>query len=42
MEGHVGEARRRFEEGRSISKGIGFGEGISRADESLRELGKRM
>ena len=40
MEGDIAEARRRFEEGRSISKGIGFLEGVRRADESLKELGK--
>lgn len=38
MDGDLEEARRRFEEGRSISKGIGFQEGVGRADESLREL----
>ena len=40
MEGDVAEARRRFEEGKSISKGIGFLEGVARADESLKELGE--
>ena len=40
MEGNVAEARRRLDEGRSISKGIGFLEGVERADESLKELGK--
>ena len=38
MEGNVREARKRFEEGKSISKGIGFLEGVGRADESLKEL----
>ena len=42
MEGDFLEARRRFEEGRSICKGIGFREGVKRADESLRELEGKM
>ena len=40
IEGDIAEARTRFEEGRSISKGIGFLEGIERADENLKNLGK--
>ena len=42
MEGDFLEARRRFEEGRNICKGIGFREGVKRADESLRELEGKM
>ena len=38
MEGNLEEARRRFEEGKSLCKGIEFREGIERADESLKEL----
>ena len=41
MEGDVAEARKRFEEGKSLSKAIGFPDGIGRADESLKELQKR-
>ncbi len=38
MEGNVQEARRRFDEGRGLSKGIGFLTGVTRADESLKGL----
>ncbi len=38
MDGDVQEARRRFEEGRGLSKGIGFRAGVTRADESLKKL----
>lgn len=38
MEGHVDEAKRRYEDGKNISKGIGFREGVARADELLKEL----
>ena len=38
MDGDVREARKRFEEGRSISKGIGFAMGIVRAEQSLKEI----
>ncbi|KAL6712749.1 hypothetical protein ACLMJK_009687 [Lecanora helva] len=38
MEGDLDEARRRFEEGKSIAKAIGFAQGIVRADQGLREL----
>ena len=41
MEGDEVEARKRFEEGKSLSKAIGFLDGIGRADESLKELQKR-
>ena len=41
MEGDVAEARKRFEEGKSLSKAIGFPDGIGRADDSLKELQKR-
>jgi len=38
MAGDLWEAQKRFEEGKSISKGIGFKDGMRRADESLKEL----
>ncbi|KAL8720283.1 MAG: hypothetical protein Q9225_002821, partial [Loekoesia sp. 1 TL-2023] len=38
MVGDLVEARRRYDEGRSLSKGIGFVEGIRKADERLRGL----
>ena len=41
MEGDLAEARNRFEEGKSLSKAIGFPDGIGRADESIKELQKR-
>lgn len=41
MEGSVDEARRWFEDGRRISKAVGFQEGVARADELLGELKKR-
>ena len=41
MEGDLAEARKRFEEGKSLSKAIGFPDGIGRADESIKELQKR-
>ena len=40
MNGDLVEARKRFEEGRGLSKGIGFVDGVIRADESLKELRK--
>lgn len=42
MEGDVGEARRRWEEGRGLCKGIGFVEGRERAEGSLKELEKEL
>ena len=41
MDGDVAEARRRFDEGKSISKAIGFAEGVKRSNDSLKELQKR-
>lgn len=40
MDGNIQEARSRYEEGRGISKGIGFQDGVTRADELLKGLGK--
>ena len=42
MEGNLDEARRRYEEGRGISKAVQFQEGVARADELLGELKKKM
>ena len=42
MEGDLAEARKRFEQGKSLSKGIGFPDGVGRADESMKELQKRV
>ncbi|KAL9132515.1 MAG: hypothetical protein Q9175_006315 [Cornicularia normoerica] len=41
MEGDVDEARRRCEDGKKLSTGIGFQEGVTRADELLEELKKK-
>ena len=41
MEGDLAEARKKFEEGKSLSKAIEFPDGIGKADESLKELQKR-
>ncbi len=41
MEGNLQDARKRFEEGKGLSKGIGFLDGLRRADESLKELERR-
>lgn len=38
MDGNLQEASNRFEEGKGISKAIGFDEGVQRADESLKEM----
>lgn len=38
MDGNVEEARRRFEEGKGLSKGIGFLAGVTRAEDSLKGL----
>lgn len=39
MQGDVAEARRRFEEGKALSRSVGFGEGVARAGEGLKGLG---
>lgn len=41
MEGLVEEARRRFEEGKGLSRAMGFGEGVEMADQGLRRLKTR-
>jgi len=38
MEGKIEEARRKYNDARSLSKAIGFSEGISQADKGLRRL----
>lgn len=40
VEGNKEEARRRFEEGKALSKAIGWGEGVKEAEEGLKGLGK--
>jgi len=40
MNGDIAEASRRFEEGKGISRAIGFSNGVMRANESLKKLGK--
>lgn len=39
MLGDVAEARRRFEEGKALSRAIGFWDGVGRAGEGLKGLG---
>lgn len=41
MEGNVDEAGRRYEDGKRLSKVVGFQEGVTRADELLKELKNR-
>lgn len=41
MEGSVDEAERRYEDGKRMSKAVGFQEGMARADELLKELKKK-
>ena len=38
MEGRVGEARKRWEEGRGLCRGIGMREGVMRAEEALKGI----
>ncbi|KAK4694707.1 hypothetical protein P7C71_g2919, partial [Lecanoromycetidae sp. Uapishka_2] len=40
MDGDIAEARKRYEEGKGLSKGIGFMDGVTIADNNLKELGK--
>lgn len=40
MDGDIREARRRYEEAKSLSKAVGFMEGVSNSDEALKRLGK--
>jgi len=41
MEGRVEEARRRWVEGRGLSRAVGMGEGVQRAERALREVEKK-
>ena len=41
MEGNLDEAERRYEDGMKISKGMGFQEGVAKADELLKDLKKK-
>jgi hypothetical protein len=40
MDGNIAEARKKFEEARSLAKGLGFQEGISNAEAALRRIQK--
>ncbi|PMD25515.1 hypothetical protein NA56DRAFT_619655 [Hyaloscypha hepaticicola] len=40
MDGNIAEARKRFEEAKSLAKAIGFQEGVTNAEEGLRRVGK--
>ena len=40
MEGDRVGARKRYEEARALARRIGFGEGVQRAGEGLRRVGK--
>ncbi|MCJ1450919.1 hypothetical protein MMC28_001253 [Mycoblastus sanguinarius] len=42
MEGDIAEAKRRYEEGKGISKGIGFRRGVQRVEEVLRGVEKKI
>jgi hypothetical protein len=40
MDGNIAEARKKFEEAKSLAKAIGFQEGVINAENGLRRLGK--
>jgi hypothetical protein len=40
MDGNIAEARKRFEEAKSLAKAIGFQEGIINSEEALRRISK--
>jgi hypothetical protein len=40
MDGNIAEARKKFEEAKSLAKAIGFTEGYINSEEALRRLGK--
>lgn len=40
MNGDIREARRRFEEAKSLAKAIGFQEGVINSEDGLRRLAK--
>ena len=41
MEGGLDEAEKRYKEGREMSKAVGFQDGVERAEELLKDLGKK-
>jgi len=41
MDGDIAEARRKYEEARSIAKAIAFQDGVNNAAEGLRRIGSR-
>lgn len=41
MDGNVAEARKRYEEAKSIAKAIGFQEGVINSEDGLRRVDKR-
>jgi hypothetical protein len=40
MDGNIAEARKRFEEAKSLAKAIGFQDGVINSEQALRRLGK--
>jgi hypothetical protein len=38
MDGDIAEARKRFEEAKSLAKTLGFQEGVTNSEEGLRRL----
>jgi hypothetical protein len=40
MDGNIAEARQKFEEAKSLAKGIGFQEGVANAEAALRRTQK--
>ena len=40
MDGNIVEARKRYEEAKSLAKAIGFTEGVINSEDALRRLGK--
>jgi len=41
MDGDIREARKRFDEAKSLAKAIGFDDGVTQADEALKRIGSR-
>lgn len=39
MDGNIKEARKKFEEAKSLAKAMGFEDGVKQADEALKRLG---
>jgi hypothetical protein len=40
MDGNIVEARKKFEEAKSLAKAIGFQEGVIHSEDALRRVGK--